>query len=294
MSETMRLRARVGVPLKEVHRALTDAEALRIWLAEHAEVELPDRYEFWGSFTPEGAEPHQSLLYVDEQTLRFSWELEGEETTVEIGLEEESTDSTILALSQTNTPSWHETVAESSLRAVLYTYWSLAIANLIDYLEGRHLTPMCDFTSPVMRDHVIIGATPAEVFDSLIDPDKFTSWFGANVDLEPHVGGRLAMGGFDVMADPAIITELEPDERLTINWGSFVSSWELEDVAGSGATRLTFVHSGFDERKPPYGGWMGWLAGVAELRRFHELADYRRVWLDVQMPGMPEGILADQ
>jgi hypothetical protein len=32
---------------------------------------------------------------------------------------------------------------------------------------------------------------------------------------------------------------------------------------------------------------MGWLAGVAELRRYHELPDWHPVWLEVGMPGMP-------
>ena len=44
-------------PPEAVHAALTDAAALRVWLAEHAEVALPDRYEFWGRYTPDGAEP---------------------------------------------------------------------------------------------------------------------------------------------------------------------------------------------------------------------------------------------
>src|SRR5215468_10849801 len=47
-------RVRAMAPVKEVHHALTDAAALRVWLAEHAEVDLPHRYEFWGRYTPEG------------------------------------------------------------------------------------------------------------------------------------------------------------------------------------------------------------------------------------------------
>ena len=54
-------------PPEAVYAALTDAAALRVWLAEHAEVALPDRYEFWGRYTPDGAEPHQRLLHADER-----------------------------------------------------------------------------------------------------------------------------------------------------------------------------------------------------------------------------------
>ena len=66
----LRLRAVVPAPPKVVYEALTDPAALRVWLAEHADVDLPGTYEFWGRFTPDGAEPHQRVLYVDERTIR--------------------------------------------------------------------------------------------------------------------------------------------------------------------------------------------------------------------------------
>ena len=40
----LRLRAVVPAPLKVVHEALTDPAALRVWLAEHADVDLPGIY----------------------------------------------------------------------------------------------------------------------------------------------------------------------------------------------------------------------------------------------------------
>ncbi|MGH4019174.1 MAG: SRPBCC family protein [Pseudonocardiaceae bacterium] len=296
MSESMTLRARLAVPIKEVHHALTDAGALRSWLAEHAEIDLPHRYEFWGRYTPEGDAPHQRPLHVDDHTVRFSWLLDGEDTTVEIGLEEEEgalaegTRSTILTLSQTHIPGWEDMIAEHGIRSVLPSFWSLAVANLADHLEGRELTPMCDFTSPDMREQILIGAPPDAVFDSLIDPEKFRQWFGTNIEIEPYVGGRWAMGSFELDDAPAKIVELEPGRKMTLAWEGIVAAWELED--SDGKTRLTFVQSGFDEMKPPYGAWMGWLSGVAELRRFHELSDWRPVSLAFTAPGMPEGIMA--
>src|SRR5262245_11821310 len=68
----LRLRAVVPAAPKTVYEALTDPAALRVWLAEHAEVALPGKYEFWGRFTPDGAEPHQRVLHVDENTIRFA------------------------------------------------------------------------------------------------------------------------------------------------------------------------------------------------------------------------------
>nr|BFE86890.1 hypothetical protein GCM10020093_094910 [Planobispora longispora] len=57
MSEPMMIRVRAGAPVKDVHHALTDPAAMRVWLDEHAEVDLPHRYAFWGRHTPPATRP---------------------------------------------------------------------------------------------------------------------------------------------------------------------------------------------------------------------------------------------
>ncbi len=282
MTEPMILRARVQAPLKEVLHALTEPEALRAWLAEYAEVDLPDRFEFWGRYTPEGYAPHQRLLYADDHTLRFTWLLDGEETTTEIRLEEESATSTVVTLSQTHFDI-QEVFSGVSVRGVLQTFWALAIANLVDYVEGRELSPKCDFTSTDMRAEVVIAAPVDAVYDSMIGSEEVSRWFGYPIEIEPFVGGRFAMGGFDTDPQPAKVIDLVPGRSMSTDWGFGVVTWELEDTGG--ATRLTFVQSGFDTTQPPYAGWAGWLSGLAELRRFHELSDWRPIWLDDQAAG---------
>ena len=54
MTEPMILRVRLAAPIQAVRHALTDAASLRVWLAEHAEVDLPGTYEFWGRSVPDG------------------------------------------------------------------------------------------------------------------------------------------------------------------------------------------------------------------------------------------------
>ena len=284
MNETLRLRARVDAPLATVRDALTDVAALRVWLAEHAEVDLPARYEFWGRYTPDGAEPHQRVLHADENTIRLEWTVQGEATTAELAIEPESDTATVISVSQSHVD-WHEAVREQGL-AALSTFWSLAVTNLIAYLEGREPTPRVDYTSREMNEHIDIAAEPGEVWESLMNPEIFQRWFGARIDIEPHVGGRWAMGGFDVSEDVAKIVELEPGRKVTMAWSDMVTTWELAGSAGR--TRLTFVQSGFDE--PPYAGWGGWLGGLAELRRYHEIPDWRPMWLAVDMPGLPNEI----
>lgn len=290
MTEPTRFQVRLRAPVKDVWHALTDAEAMRVWLAEHAEVELPRRYEFWGRYTPEGEAPHQKLLHAEGNTLRFAWTLEGTETFVELKLDEEGP-STVLAFSQTGLPDYGDMLANPDAPlSLMHTFWALAVANLADHVEGRELTGRCDFTSPEMRRELHIGAPRREVYDSVADPARFTRWFGAQIEAEMEVGGRWAMGSLEKDPSPAKIVDLVPGEKMSLGYeDGIVSTWELEDSGGG--TKLTFVQSGFDERRPPYGMWMGWLSGLTELRRFHEVDVWSPLWIDVFLEGTPEGLI---
>ncbi|MGW4155131.1 SRPBCC domain-containing protein [Micromonospora chersina] len=280
MSDLLTVRARLAAPAEAVRHALTDPAELRAWLAEHAEVELPRRYEFWGRYTPEGDAPHQRLLYADDRTLRFAWTLDGVETTTEFELTPEG-DSTVLTLRQSHF-SFEEAMSGSSIRGVLQTFWALAIANLNAHLEGRPLLPRTDFTSADLRGEVLIDAPVDKVWTSLTDSEQASAWFGFPIGIEPWVGGRYAMGGFDA-GYAAKVVDLTPGRALSVDWGpTGVSTWELAE--SDGRTKLTFVQSGFDEGNPPYAAWTGSVAGLAELRRFHEMADWQPIWLDVEMP----------
>ena len=294
----LRLCAVMPAPPEAVHAALTDAAALRVWLAEHAEVALPDRYEFWGRYTPDGAEPHQRVLHAGERTLRFAWTVDGVETTVELTLtetEDEHADAgagTLLTLTQSDLPSFAEVLADTAgPRGELQTFWTLAIENLSDYLSGRELTPKCDYTSPQLAASVVIDAAPEAVFDSLTQSEQYGKWSGAKVDIEPYVGGRFAMGGFELDPGGIKFVEFEPGRKATLQFADgLTASWELD--ASEGRTRLTFVQSGFDLDNPPYPGWAGWLAGVAELRRYHEVPRWRTIWRRIEAPGVPTEMLS--
>jgi uncharacterized protein YndB with AHSA1/START domain len=273
----MILRARVAAPEKEVMHAVTDADAMRAWLAEHAEVELPATYQFWGRYTPDGAEPRQRVLNADDHGLRLTWPLGGEDTTVEIRVEQENAESTIVTLSQSHFD-FQDAITGANIRGVLQTFWALALANLVDYVEGRNLTPKCDFTSAQLREEVLIDAPIDAVYDSLVSSEQASQWFGFPIEIEPHVGGRFAMGGIENNPQPALIVDLDPGRAMSVDWGPVgITRWELAESGGQ--TRLTFVQSGFDPEHPPYSAWSGWLAGVAELRRFHEFADWRPMWI---------------
>ncbi|MEV0157535.1 SRPBCC family protein [Micromonospora sp. NPDC050686] len=281
MSDLLTIRVRLAAPVEAVRRALTDPAELHVWFAEHAEVALPDRYEFWGRYTPDGDAPHQRPLHVDEHTLRFAWVLDGVETTTELALAPDGPDATVLTLTQSHW-SFADALAGSTIRGVLQTWWSLSLANLAAHLEGQQLLPRTDFTSADLRGELLIGAPTDKVWTSLTDSEQASAWFGYPIGIEPWVGGRYAMGGFDA-GYAAKVVDLEPGRKISVDWGpTGVTTWELAESGGK--TKLTFVQSGFDETNPPYGAWSGTVSGLHELRRFHEVADWQPIWLGVEMP----------
>ncbi|WP_433531653.1 SRPBCC family protein [Micromonospora sp. CA-263727] len=276
MTEPMTLAARLAAPITRVRRALTDPAELRVWLAEHAAVELPERYEFWGRYTPEGDAAHQRVLHFDDDRLRFAWLLDGVETTTEIILRPDGPDATVLTLSQSHFD-FADVINGTSIRGVLQTYWALAVANLAAHLEGRPLLPKTDFTGTEFRGELLIAAPADAVWRSLTDSEQASAWFGYPIGIEPWVGGRYAMGGFE-SGHAAKVIDLEPGRRMSVDWGPpGVTNWELAESEGK--TKLTFVQSGFDEQNPPYAAWSGTVSGLAELRRFHEMPDWQPIWL---------------
>jgi hypothetical protein len=109
--------------------------------------------------------------------------------------------------------------------------------------------------------------------------------------IEPYVGGRFAMGGFELDPGGAKFVEFEPGRKAALRFADGeTTSWELE--GSDGKTRLTMMHSGFDPTNPPYPGWTGWLSGLAALRRYHELPQWRTIWRQIEIAGIPEGMFS--
>jgi hypothetical protein len=105
---------------------------------------------------------------------------------------------------------------------------------------------------------VVIDTAADKVFDSMIRPDVFRKWSGANVEIEHYVGGRIAMGGFE--PDPGGVERTGPQADPAVRR-------RRDHQLGAGRLRrqdrLTMVHSGFDPANPPYPGWAVWLGDIA-------------------------------
>ncbi|MEU0878932.1 SRPBCC family protein [Lentzea sp. NPDC005914] len=280
------VRVRTSASATRVHEALTTADDLRVWLAEHAHVDLEGgQYEFWGRYTPDGERGRQKLLGFDDKSVRFSWFLYDTEYTVELGVEQRDGE-TLVAVTQSPYPTWGQGDDKSE---ILQTFWPLVLGNLVEHVEGRPVLGFCDFTSPEQRFEFDIAAAPAAILDALTDPDVFARWFGARMEIEPHVGGRWSMGSLDDNPHPAKIIALDEGHFALDFQEGMVASWELK--GSEGRTHLTFVQSGFDPATPPYGPWMGWLSGFADLKRMLELPNWRPMWHSFELPGLPDGVL---
>lgn len=292
MDDVFTFRARLGAPPASVWRALTEGAALETWLAERAGVSIPeDRFVFWGRHTPQGKPGRQRLLAAaPDRLLRFTWELDGEKTTVEIRLEPDGAHGTLLTLTQTGVPSLEVLMAPAGRRDGLHsihTFWPLAIANLANHMEGRELLPMCDF-GDTHRDEacaeLFIGAPPERVWASLIEPEEIDRWFGASAEVEPRVGGRINLVGG---GKPGEILELEPGRKLVYGHQGTVVRWGLEEA--DGGTFLTLSNGGYSGDGPGSAAQheAGWLGALAELKRIHELGPaYRSLTVEFSLPGM--------
>jgi uncharacterized protein YndB with AHSA1/START domain len=159
-------------------------------------------------------------------------------------------------------------------------------------LEGRAYTPKCDFTSTYLRDQIVINAPPEAVFDSLINQAKFNQLFGYPIEIDPRVGGRWAMGSAEIDYAPVgTIIALYPGRKLSMaEEGGGTVTWEIENIDGK--TRLVFLQDSTGMERSAYPGWCAWLSAITELRRFHELNNWRPTWLDANTTDKTEGITA--
>ncbi len=286
MNDVFTATARLNAPPAKVFQALTDSEALRTWLSEHAEVSLADGvYEFWGRYTPQGERGRQKLLTAKPgELLRFEWTLDGKASTVEIRLESDG-DGTKVAQTQDRLPTLDEMMSNTGSRDglhTMHTFWSLALEQLGEYVEGRELTPRVDFSSEranEIRVQVTVAGTPEAVFESLTDPARIEGWFGWPAEVEPRVGGKMTLGA------EGRISQFEPGKLLVYGDSEMITCWELE--GSDGHTRLTFVQTGFteDEKDNAAQHEAGWLKGIAELKRMHELGADWKPLTESHLPG---------
>jgi uncharacterized protein YndB with AHSA1/START domain len=268
------LRADIAVAPARVYRALTDAEELRHWLAEHAEVSLSEEhYEFWGGTTPQGERGQQRVLAAEPgRRLRFLWTLDGVSTTVDIELSG-GDGGTELTLRHEPMPTLDELMAPTGRRDgrhTMHTFWPMVIGNLAEYLAGREGIAACDFSAGRGREiriELTVAAPADRVFAAITTPDVVERWWGYEPEIEPRLGGAVTFGA------EGRISEWEPGKVFAYDEDGMTTRWELAE--SDGATTLTFVQSGFeaDELDNAAQHEAGWRGGLLELKRMLALGD---------------------
>ncbi|OWY63340.1 ATPase [cyanobacterium TDX16] len=123
----------------------------------------------------------------------------------------------------------------------------------------------------LVTQQVVIDASPAVVYEMLVDPELFVQWMAVDATLDATPGGEIRWTHANGDSCSGTYVELVPHRRVifTYGWerpeveippGSTTVRIELEPLAG-GTTRLTLVHSGLEEPAADAhaGGWRHYL-----------------------------------
>jgi uncharacterized protein YndB with AHSA1/START domain len=89
---------------------------------------------------------------------------------------------------------------------------------------------------------IVFPASPAEVWEALTEPARLEEWFATEVELDARLGGEGVFRWGDGDERRAVVRELEPEERLVLDWeddGQVVL--ELEEVEGGTVLHVTEV-----------------------------------------------------
>jgi uncharacterized protein YndB with AHSA1/START domain len=95
-----------------------------------------------------------------------------------------------------------------------------------------------------MRIHreIVLDAPREEVWEALTDPERLEDWFANDVELDLRPGGGARFRWSNGEERHAVVTEVEPGERLAFDWEDEGEvEFTLEDDAGG--TLLTVVET---------------------------------------------------
>ena len=84
---------------------------------------------------------------------------------------------------------------------------------------------------------IVFPVSPDEVWEALTDPEQLEEWFANNVELDVRPGGEGVFRWDDGDERRATVLEVEPCERLLLDWDEEGEvEFTLEEVADG--TRL--------------------------------------------------------
>lgn len=126
---------------------------------------------------------------------------------------------------------------------------------------------------PLIRQSILINASPAKVWRYVASQEGLRRWFAANIRFEPQLGAPVAFEahGGELRGR---VTALEPERKLAFTWTELgAPGWSVDPepllltvelAPEDGATRVTITHAGFEN--------------LPEAIRPSQYASYQRGW----------------
>ena len=261
--------------------ALTDPEDLKIWLAEHVEIEPRKlgKFRFWGRHTYGTPGPADANGVIREfepgKTIAFDWPVEGCAGLARLDVEPEGEKARLVI-----NHSFERAPSIGRAKELVDDMWRIHLGALMCHLMGAPVD-LPDFTESeaVVKSSIFVDAPRSVVFRAFTDPELLNQWMAkdAKVDLD---AGTLDFGwayendGQMVVPPPMKILDFEQDRKFVTNWPDWRGdtsvpdqrvTWLLEDE-GDG-TRVTLIHDGFvravDVSDYPF-GWSYFLGKIKE------------------------------
>ncbi len=275
---------------EQVWRALTSAEAVATWFAEHAEIEprVGGAYRFWGKHTPNYGVPSETNQRItaiqDRELLAFNWKWGGAPTRCSMHLEAAGEGVTTLRITH-KLDGPIATYSEEVSAWIARDFWRVAMANLEHYVQtGTPILLVDHYESGPARDvkvSIDIDAPASAIWESLTDPEQLRVWLSKDPDfpcdpaVDLRVGGKYSYGWSAHeecgCVGPGEILELEPGRRLVHTWhhdgdDTDRTEWTIEKLAPD-RSRLTVRQIGTSSPREFSGYSNGWAAYLIEIRR---------------------------
>ncbi|WP_139490884.1 SRPBCC family protein [Brevibacillus dissolubilis] len=103
-------------------------------------------------------------------------------------------------------------------------------------------------TLPEIRKTIVLNAPIEKVWKAVATSEGIASWWMPNT-FEPVLGRDFILHAGNFGDSPCKVTELDPPNRLSFDWGKdWQLTFELKTVE-DGKTEFTLIHSGWDADK---------------------------------------------
>lgn len=121
---------------------------------------------------------------------------------------------------------------------------------------------------PIIRETLVIAASPQEVFKALTDPAHLLAWSGQDGAVEPRVGGEFQMFDGGILGT---VMEYDPPRKLSYTWREAgwpqqwrdsLVVWNLEPHPQG--TRVELSHSNLPDHQSYQDHSQGWKAYFLE------------------------------